>query len=196
MASLMRLVCHELIGVMSWAACQSMWWSLICECLTSDDFSKYPLRPCARCSLILVGRFRPVSPMYTFPHSQGIRYTPALLLGSGCPCVYMGVCVCLGIQTGTYNKRNNRVPSWKKAPVCQTCTKHMRGVAKMLEYKQKRNNGRTPFAGVYKFVCVCVCVCVEVLEVCWGRSGRLGCLLSGVCAEVYATSNLSRERSG
>ena len=32
----------------------------------------------------------------------------------------------------------------------------MRGVAKMLEYKQKRNNGRTPFAGVYKFVCVCV----------------------------------------
>ena len=32
----------------------------------------------------------------------------------------------------------------------------MRGVAKMLEYKQKRNNGRTPFDGVYKFVCVCV----------------------------------------
>ena len=29
-------------------------------------------------------------------------------------------------------------------------------VKKMLEYKQKRNNGRTPFAGVYKFVCVCV----------------------------------------
>ena len=27
----------------------------------------------------------------------------------------------------------------------------------MLEYKQKRNNGRTPFASVYKFVCVCVC---------------------------------------
>ena len=35
----------------------------------------------------------------------------------------------------------------------------MRGVAKMLEYKQKRNNGRTPFAGVYKFVCVGVWVC-------------------------------------
>ena len=33
----------------------------------------------------------------------------------------------------------------------------MRGVAKMLEYKQKRNNGRTPFAGVYKCVCVRVC---------------------------------------
>ena len=60
----------------------------------------------------------------------------------------------LEFKPGTYNKRNNRVPSWKKAPVCQTCTKHMRGVAKMLEYKQKRNNGRTPFAGVYKFVCV------------------------------------------
>ena len=29
MASLMRLVCHELIGVMSWAACQSIWWSLM-----------------------------------------------------------------------------------------------------------------------------------------------------------------------
>ena len=24
----------------------------------------------------------------------------------------------------------------------------------MLEYKQKRNNGRTQFAGVYKLVCV------------------------------------------
>ena len=34
----------------------------------------------------------------------------------------------------------------------------MRGVAKMLEYKQKRNNGRTPFAGVYTLVGVCVCV--------------------------------------
>ena len=76
--------------------------------------------------------------------------------------VYKFVCVRLfrAFKPGTYNKRNNRVPSWKKAPVCQTCTKHMRGVAKMLEYKQKRNNGRTPFAGVYKFVCVCVCVCV------------------------------------
>ena len=41
----------------------------------------------------------------------------------------------------------------------------MRGVAKMLEYKQKRNNGRTPFAGVYKFVCVGVCgVCVCVYK--------------------------------
>ena len=28
----------------------------------------------------------------------------------------------------------------------------------MLEYKQKRNNGRTPFAGVYKFVGVGVFV--------------------------------------
>ena len=36
----------------------------------------------------------------------------------------------------------------------------------MLEYKQKRNNGRTPFAGVYKFECVCVCVCVYVVRVC------------------------------
>ena len=32
----------------------------------------------------------------------------------------------------------------------------------MLEYKQKRNNGRTPFAGVYKFVCVWGCVRVHV----------------------------------
>ena len=39
----------------------------------------------------------------------------------------------------------------------------MRGVAKMLEYKQKRNNGRTPFAGVYKFVCVCMWVYVGVV---------------------------------
>ena len=29
MASLMRLVCHELIGMMSWAACHSIWWSLM-----------------------------------------------------------------------------------------------------------------------------------------------------------------------
>ena len=32
----------------------------------------------------------------------------------------------------------------------------MRGVAKM--YKQMRNNGRTPFAGVYTLVCMCVCM--------------------------------------
>ena len=29
-------------------------------------------------------------------------------------------------------------------------------VGKRPPYKQKRNNGRTPFAGVYKFMCVCV----------------------------------------
>ena len=57
-------------------------------------------------------------------------------------------------------------------------------------YKQKRNNGRTPFAGVYKFVCVCV----GVLEVCLERSGRLGCLLSGVCAGVYGNQGI-RESS-
>ena len=88
----MRLVCQELIGVMSWAACQSIWWSLMWECLTIDDFLKSPLRPCARCSLSLVWRFHPVSPMYTLPHSQGIRYTPALLLGSG---LSLFVCVCV-----------------------------------------------------------------------------------------------------
>ena len=38
----------------------------------------------------------------------------------------------------------------------------------MLEYKQKRNNGRTPFAGVYKFVWAWVCVCV------WGGGGGEG----------------------
>ena len=48
MASLMRLGCHASMGVMSWAACQSIWWSLMCECLTMADFSKSPLRPCAR----------------------------------------------------------------------------------------------------------------------------------------------------
>ena len=64
------------------------------------------------------------------------------------------------------------VPSWKKAPVCQTCTKHMRGVAKMLEYKQKRNNGRTLFAGVYKFECECVCVCVCVHAEAFAKKSR------------------------
>ena len=58
MASLMRLGCHASMGVMSWAACHSIWWSLMCECLTMADFSKSPLRPCARCSFILVGRLR------------------------------------------------------------------------------------------------------------------------------------------
>ena len=33
----------------------------------------------------------------------------------------------------------------------------------MLEYKQKRNNGRTPFAGVYK-LCVCVCVFIFLVR--------------------------------
>ena len=93
----MRLVCHELIGVMSWAACQSMSWSLIWECLTIDDFSKSPLRPCARCSLNLLGRFRPVSPMYTFPHSQG------LLLGSG-----LSVCAHFRYLVETEDKTKNK----------------------------------------------------------------------------------------
>ena len=53
MASLMRLGCHASMGVMSWAACQSIWWSLMYECLTMADFSKSPLRPCARCSFNL-----------------------------------------------------------------------------------------------------------------------------------------------
>ena len=74
------------------------------------------------------------------------------------------VCVCVRLfrhsNLGLITKGTIGSPVGKRPPVCQTCTKHMRGVAKMLEYKQKRNNGRTPFAGVYKFVCVCVCVCV------------------------------------
>ena len=92
------------------------------------------------------------------------------------------VWVCLGIQTGTYNKRNNRVPSWKKAPVCQTCTKHMRGFAK--EYKQKRNNGRTPFAGVYKFVWVCVGVYRDDHTL-WGHFsiGTIGPRESVLCSQ-------------
>ena len=37
----------------------------------------------------------------------------------------------------------------------------------MLEYKQKRNNGRTPFAGVYKFACVRALCSVHV----WDQTG-------------------------
>ena len=37
------------------------------------DLSRYPSLPCARCSLTLVDMLRPVSPMYTLPHSQGMR---------------------------------------------------------------------------------------------------------------------------
>ena len=48
----------------------------------------------------------------------------------------------------------------------------------MLEYKQKRNNGRTPFDGVYKFVCVCectMCVCgrgASCITVCMAIQGK------------------------
>ena len=40
-AALMRLVSHVFIGVMNCAACQSMWWSVMSECLTMMvNFSK------------------------------------------------------------------------------------------------------------------------------------------------------------
>ena len=51
------------------------------------DFSKYPLRPCARCSFSLVGRFRPVSPMYTLPHSHFFSSEKALFGGGTCTCM-------------------------------------------------------------------------------------------------------------
>ena len=52
-------------------------------------------------------------------------------------------------------KEDNRVPGWKKVPSWKSCTKSMGAVAKKLEYKQKRDNRRSPIAGEYTLVCVC-----------------------------------------
>ena len=69
------------------------------------------------------------------------------------------VCVCVRLfrhsNRGLITKGTIGSPVGKRPPFAKRVQKHMRGVAKMLEYKQKRNNGRTPFAGG---VCVCVCV--------------------------------------
>ena len=56
-----------------------------------------PFLPWALCSLSLVGRFLPVSPMYTLPHAQGILYTPGLESGS---CLSLWVWVRLRILLG------------------------------------------------------------------------------------------------
>ena len=81
-ASLMRRGYHWSMLVMSLASLQLIWWSSVWECLMIDDFSNSPFLPWALCSLILVGRSLPVSPMYTLPHWQGILYTPGLRCGS------------------------------------------------------------------------------------------------------------------
>ena len=68
-------------------------------------------------------------------------------------CHMSGVCVCMRLF-----RHSNRVLI-TKGTIGSPVGKRPRlpNVYKtMLEYKQKRNNGRTQFAGVYKFVCMCV----------------------------------------
>ena len=53
-----------------------MRWSLVQECLATADFSSSAFSQLVLCSLRRNERFRPISPIYTKPHSHGIRYTP------------------------------------------------------------------------------------------------------------------------
>ena len=55
-----------------------MRWSLVQECLATADFSNSAFTQLVLCSLGRNERFRPVSPIYTKPHSHGMRYSPGL----------------------------------------------------------------------------------------------------------------------
>ena len=129
MASLMRQVCHELI-----AACQSMWWSLIWECLTIDDFSKSPLRPCARCSLSLVGRFVLFHRCTLFHTHNRSGILPLCCWDRVCPGVCVEVlevcweqsgrpgCLLSGVYAGVYvTSTISRGEKWRELHVGLTC---------------------------------------------------------------------------
>jgi hypothetical protein len=48
-------------------------------CVPQPQISPVDRVVCVSCSLHLASMDLPVWPMYTFPHSQGIRYTPGIL---------------------------------------------------------------------------------------------------------------------
>ena len=88
----------------------------------------------------------------TFGHKREDNQVPPQVPCVQCGCVCVGMCK--GSNRGLITKGNNRVPSWKKAPVLPNeCTKHMRGVAKTCT---KEEQWEDP---VYRCLQVCVCVC-------------------------------------
>ncbi len=66
--------------------------------------------------------------------------------------------VCVSLYTHSnrepITKEDNRAPGWVKVPIWNLCTKPMGAIAKKVESKQKRDNRRSPIAGVYTLGCV------------------------------------------
>ena len=78
------------------------------------------------------------------------------------------VCGCVSLfrhsNRGLIKKGTIGSPVGKRPPFAkrvQNIWEVLRKCINKREYKQKRNNGRTPFAGVYTVVYVCVCVCAH-----------------------------------
>jgi hypothetical protein len=58
---------------------KSIWCPVFTQCSATADFSGWSRRMCLICPLHLVSMDLPVCPMYTFPHSYGIWYTPGMM---------------------------------------------------------------------------------------------------------------------
>jgi hypothetical protein len=85
-------------SVQHWDVVEIMLFPAFMLCSATADFSGWSSRMRLMCSLRVVSMDLPVWPMYTFPHSQGIRYTPgifrpksSLAVLSNCLFFYIGM---------------------------------------------------------------------------------------------------------